>query len=333
MPTPVNKVGLSIGVIITVSILLVLVTLGIIWNGTKQMFSMNASPAMQDIAYNYGTGGTAVAPSAPAGAPSTIARGEVATDGYADKSMMPPVPYPTSGGATPEDRARVGEKIIRNGSLTLRVDDATKRLEEVRGITTELGGFVQQANIQDNAGVKTAYITIRIPTDKYTDAANRFKKLASTVFIETENAQDVTDQYVDLDARLKSARAEEEQYLAILKQSHTIDDTLQVTARLADVRTRIEQMDAQMRNLTGQTSYATLSLTLTEETHVEAPTRVWKPLETFHAAIQSLIENLQGLADALIAFAVFFIGLVLPILIGLAIIAWIIRAIVKRMMK
>lgn len=317
-----------------VSVVLTAVTLALIWKATEQVLRLK-QPNFGIKTESYaGTaaGGMAVGMPAPMVADYDMyAREESGMDASYSygRPIMPP---PTTPGAGPDDRERVGQKIIRNGSLTLRVDDAAKRLEETRMIVEQAGGFMASANLSDRAGVKTAYATLRIPTDKFRATADTLKALASTVFDESESGQDVTDQYVDLEARLKAAKAEEAQYLEILKSARSIEDTLNVTARLADVRTRIEQMEGQMRGLDDRTSYATLTVTMTEEARVEAPTRIWKPGETLKEAMRALVESLQALADAFIAFVVFFIGLVVPILIVLGIIAWFVRWLIRRLM-
>lgn len=242
-----------------------------------------------------------------------------------------PVPPFNPNGATPEDRERVGTKIIQNGSLSLRVDNAEQRLKELREIADQTNGFIASAHIVDNAGIKTAYATIRVPVEQFDATMEKIKLLASTVFSESTNAEDVTAQYVDLDARLRAAEAEETQYLNILQQAKTVEDTLNVTARLAEVRTRIEQLQGQMRYLTDRTDYATIQVTMTEEARVEVPTRVWKPGETFRTALRELVIALQATVDALIAASVFFIGLLLPILIVLGLIAWLIFALWKKL--
>jgi hypothetical protein len=320
--------------IVLTSILLTLLTVGLIWKATEQVLRLkDAGYGVNTMQSSGGYGEMAVGMPTIAPAPSMVARDEAGLidmdASFYAKPIMPPV---TTPGAGPEDRERVGQKIIRNGSLVLRVDDASKRLEEARAITEQAGGFVASANLNDRAGIKTAYLTLRIPTDKFRATADALKRLASTVFDESESGQDVTDQYVDLEARLKAAKAEEAQYLEILKSARSIEDTLNVTARLADVRSRIEQMEGQMRGLEDRTSYATLTVTMTEEARVEAPTRVWKPGETLKEAMRALVESLQSLVDALIAFVVFFIGLVLPILIVLGLIAWFVRWMIRRLM-
>ncbi|MCE9586638.1 DUF4349 domain-containing protein [Candidatus Uhrbacteria bacterium] len=333
-PSPVRPARALVYVIIS-SIVLTLVTVGLIWKATEQVLELKQSNIGYDTAGTvggYGGGAVGMPATPPMMTEEGVAEsGMIARDEYVGKSIMMPYPSPAPG-ATPEDRNRVGQKIIRNGSLTLRVDDAAKRLEEARMIAEQAGGFVASANLTDRAGVKTAYATLRIPTDKFRAVADSLKRLASTVFDESESGQDVTDQYVDLDARLKAAKAEEAQYMEILKNARSIEDTLNVAARLGEVRSRIEQMQGQMRGLEDRTSYATLTVTMTEEARVEAPTRVWKPLETFKEAMRALVESLQGMVDALIAFAVFFVGLVLPVLIVLGLAAWFVRWLIRRMM-
>ena len=325
-----NNASRMIGAVVIISVILIALIIAAIWNATKPMFRMDSSPVMQ-----WGESG-GVAVGMPAPMPTSMARDEYSSGGYAgdavyiNKGMVPPM---APGGATAEDRAAIGAKVVRNGSLTLRVDDAAKRLEELRLIVTNAKGFVSSANITDNANVKTAYATVRVPNDKFDEVRMAAKALASTVFVENENSEDVTAQYVDLNARLTAAKAEEQSYLEILKKSGTIEDTLAVTQQLSRVRMTIEQLQGQMRYMNDQTSYATLTVTLTEEAKVEAPTRVWKPLETFNVAMRGLVQSLQDLADALITAGVFIIGLLVPVLIGIWIIGWIIWRIVRNFTK
>ncbi len=321
------------GVVAIISGVLILILVAIIWQATRSLFGLPPSPAMQwGVSGSATRGGGAVAPAMPPVATGMPSREESATDMYYnDGKMMPIAPTPMPGpGADADDRARVGERVIRTGSLTMRVDDAAKRLNELRTLTEAAGGFVASANTSDNNGVKTAYATVRVPNEKFRETMEAAKRLASTVFDESEAGQDVTDQYVDLEARLKAAKAEEAQYLEILKRASDIEDTLNVTARLGEVRSRIEQMEGQMRFLNDRTTYATLSVTLTEEAKVVVPSRVWKPGETFRLALRGLVESLQDFADFLITGGVFLIGFVAPVLLVIGLVVWIVWRIVKR---
>lgn len=304
------------------SLLLLFTLFVLIWNSTARM-SWLSSPAMQALRGESSTAGSA--PGMPSAEDASFDK-YYGTDGpVTAPAPMPPV-MPGSG-APPEDRERIGERVIRNGSLSIRVDDVEARLDEARAIAAAENGFVSNANIVDREGVKSATIAIRVPQDAFDRTLERLKGLASTVFNESTNTEDVTAQFVDLEARLGAARAEEAQYLRILEQADTVEETLQVTARLGEVRARIESMEGQLRYLRDRTEYSTINVSMTSEARVQAPTRVWRPGETLRESLQELVIALQGLADLLIAFGVFLLGLVLPVALLLALVVWVVRAI------
>lgn len=294
-----------LSVVATVVILFVLVLL-LAWrsgSGTSGSgVSQSRDAAMNESMMDYGGS-------------SKLAVSSIAMPGMATPEIAPaPMPPIYDGsGATIKDRAAVDAKIIRTGSLSLRVDDAEKRMDEAKSLAKQFNGFVANSNLSERNGVKTGYITVRVPSDKYDMLVAETKKLAALVLSESSDAEDVTAQFVDLEARLKSAKAEEEQYMAILKQAKNVEDTLKVTQSLNEVRSRIEQMQGQMRYLTDRTDYSTLNITLTEETKIQLPTKTWKPLETLRQTFQGLIVSLQGLVDFLIGLVIYGIGFLLPI--------------------
>ena len=248
-------------------------------------------------------------------------------------SPIAPVPPIDNTGATAQDRAAIGAKIIRTGNLDLRVDDAAKKIEDAKALASQFGGFVDSSSLVDNGGVKTGYVTIRVPSDKYDELVSAAKKLAVLVLSENSNSQDVTAQFVDLDARLKAAQAEEAQYMDILKQAKTVEDTLKVTDALSQVRTTIEQLQGQLRYLSDKTDYSTLTISLTEETRIQAPTKLWQPLETIRQTFQGLVIVLQSFVDFLIGLAIYGIGFILPILLIVWLIYRLVRWIIKKMKK
>ncbi len=238
--------------------------------------------------------------------------------GSAKSSIAPGMPPIMDGsGASAADRIAIGPKIIKNGSLGIRVERVDAAMDKINQLTTDVKGFVADSRVTDvDTEGKTAYMTLRIPAQTFEQTVTAVKKLAMVVFDESTTANDVTAQFVDMDARLKSAKAEEAQYLEILKKAKNVEETLNVTNRLADVRSRIEQLQGQLRYMSDQTDYATLQITLSERTIVTAPTRTWQPGETLRQAFQSLIVALQQLLDVVIMAAVYLLGLVLPVLLA-----------------
>lgn len=244
----------------------------------------------------------------------------VQSPSIAKRLMMPPIPI--TPGATADDRERLGPKIIRTGSLTLRVQKSEETMERIKTIVATKNGFIASSNLSNDQDVKSAVMTLRIPSAAYDATVSELKQLAITVLEESSNAEDVTAQYVDLDARLHAARAEETQYLDILKQARTVEDTLRVTEQLANVRTRIEQMTAEQRSLADRTDYSTLTVVLQETAKVQVPTPTWNLGEIWRGALKSLIVFLQAAVAVGLTAVIFLIGFLVPLLLILGLIIW-----------
>lgn len=195
----------------------------------------------------------------------------------------------------------VPRKIIRNGSLELvvvNVDDASNK---IRAIVEGLGGFVEKS-AQTNVGGRTATITVRVPADSLDGAIAKVKSLATSVDRETVEARDVTRDYIDLDARLRNARAEEERYLEILKRATTIKDTLDGAEKLSNVRGRIEQLQGEMNYLTSQINMSSLAISLQADAGSSVLGVRWRPLRQAKIAASEMISGFADWADAVIAF-------------------------------
>jgi hypothetical protein len=214
-------------------------------------------------------------------------------------------------------------KIIRNGALDLLVNDVSQSVDKIGSLAAAAGGFVEKSN-QTNSGSHAASVTLRIPAARLDQVISQIKSLATTVDRESVEARDVTREYIDLDARLRNAQAEEVQYLQILKRATTIKDTLDVTEKLSDVRGRIEQMQGEMKFLTSQIDLSTLEISL----HAEADETVagfhWRPLRQAKVAMNEMVAGLADWVDSVIAF---FINLPLIAVWFLSIVALIVVAV------
>jgi hypothetical protein len=259
---------------------------------------------------------------------------------YAEESMardsfMPSPQPPASGSAAVDlDGNSITPKLIKTGELTLRVEDAPKTVEDVRTYIGTKQGFVESSSLSDSgSGPRSAYLVLRIPVDAFEETLRGLKQFATLVVFENIHGQDVTMEFVDIEADLRNARAEEASYLEILKRSGEIEDVLAVTQRLAEVRGRIERLDGRKRYLSNRTDLATISVTLTEDTRVAAPTKTWRPLEVLKDAFQDLIVSLQELVNFLIRLVIGLIGLLLPIALIVGFFIWIGWKIVKWILK
>jgi len=180
-----------------------------------------------------------------------------------------PVSLSTAGAtAKLKSAARAGEesadrKIVRTGALELTVKSPADAAEQIRRMAESMGGYLETAQIAGTRETPTADITIRVPAPHFEDAKAQIRKLAVRVESEKTDARDMTRQYVDMEARLRNLRAEEVQYLTIMKSAYKISDLLEVEQKLSEVRGQIEQQQAELQTLSKQVeTVAIISISL-----------------------------------------------------------------------
>ncbi|MDD5032136.1 MAG: DUF4349 domain-containing protein [Patescibacteria group bacterium] len=232
--------------------------------------------------------------------------------------------------AAPGVTAEIDKKIIKTGNLSLKVEKAETAAESVTNIAKLNKGEVSDSSFSESgAGVKSGYITIRVPYDSFDKAFAEIKKVATQVVSETSNAQDITAEYIDLEARLKNTQAEEASFVAILSRSGKIEDVLAVTREVARVRGEIEQLQGQMRYLNSQTDMSTITTQISEDVEIAAVSQDWRPWEKVKLSVKQLLANGQGFIDGLIGFII----VVLPMLVIYGLIIWLVYWIVKKIYR
>ena len=188
-------------------------------------------------------------------------------------------------------------------------------------IAERMGGFVQSSNIYEGSSdTKSGSVTIRIPASRFDEAMVEIKKSAIEVQRENVDASDVTEQFVDLEARLKNLRAEEAQYQEIMKRAVTVENTLSVASRLHDVRGRIEQIEGQLQYLSRQVDMSLITISLTEEADAQVFGFRWRPLVSAKQTLRSMLGALTGSFDMLLAIAIYIPVIVLWLVIALVIV-------------
>jgi Domain of unknown function (DUF4349) len=199
----------------------------------------------------------------------------------------------------------------RNLILTAKIDMRTKdpwaTSDRAQAIASGLGGDVLNLSQSGTADTRSASLTIRVPSNRFGDALQQLKSLEGEVQTSGVSAQDVTDQFVDLQARLTAKQAEEQRYLAILNRANTIDEILKVDASLGTVRTQIEQLTAQINSIKARTEFSTISMSISTLSALPGDTtsKVWDPAKTVGRALAALGAMMQVFADAVIWLIVF----------------------------
>jgi uncharacterized protein YlbG (UPF0298 family) len=214
--------------------------------------------------------------------------------------------------------ADVDQKIIKTGSLDLLVDRADESLEGVEMVASQNGGYVETSTVQEHEdGTKSGYVTIRVPAEAFDDSMQALKQLAVVVERETSSAQDVTEQYRDLAARLKNARAQEERYVDILNVANTVEEILQIEIALGNIRGTIESLQGQIQYLDNLTGFSTITISLSEEPIIMVGGKEFRPGASVKEAVQAVVGMVQALVVAVIWIVIVGVGIGAPlVLIG-----------------
>lgn len=264
--------------------------------------------------------------SACAAAPRTSSYGyaELAATAAPAQPPMPaegaaPATQPRASGATTDPVAQP-RLIIRTADITLVVKDTQETLDLLTRLSAELGGFVVSSSTSRAGRAIQGYITLRVDATRFDEAMNRIRAAAIEVRSESVRGEDVTAEYVDLDARLKNLEAAEAQLQQILKQATATEDVLAVYRELTQIRSQIEQIKGRMKYLSQSAVLATISVTLIPDALAQ-PVEVggWRPEGVVREAVEALIAALQGLASVLIWLII--VGLPMLVIIALPFIA------------
>jgi hypothetical protein len=220
-----------------------------------------------------GCGGGASERSAePASAPNAATQDQTAgasprADAPAGQAVIQNVSLQQAD-ASQNTPAAVERKIIRNAALSLEVEEPAKAMQRVVTIAESRGGFVVTSESRQQTGAKGGrsyeVITIeaRVPAAQFDAALGDIRATGSSVISEKISGKDVTEEYIDLEARLRTQKALEAQLLEIMKGAHDVADAISVQRELTNVRTEIERVEGRRRFLENQSSLSTISVTL-----------------------------------------------------------------------
>lgn len=214
-----------------------------------------------------------------------------------------------------QEQAPIERKIIRNGELDLEMEKPAEVANQIASLANSLGGFVVTSESQQigENGVRMS-VVVRVPASKFDQAIKDIRTLVGNgrVLREKTVGLDVTEEFVDLQARLRAKEALENQFLEILKKAIKVSDMLEVQNSLNAVRTEIEQIEGRLRFLENQSSLSTITLSLqTPQPLVVQSTHGF--LSELKAAVSNGIEISQSIVFGLIRL----MGVLVPVVVFL----------------
>lgn len=228
--------------------------------------------------------------------------------------------------------------VIQNVDMSIVVTDVIGRVKAIEKMAQDMGGYVVTSNVYQNIvnGVKVpeAQVMIRVPAARLSEALEKIKADVVEVTSENQNGQDVTAEYVDLQARLKNLEAAEAQLVKIMEKAEKTEDVLSVFNQLTSIREQIEVVKGQIKYYEESAALSAISVHIVAEASVQ-PIEVggWKIGGWAKEAIQDLIFYLQGFVRFLVRFVLYTIPVLLTVALPLYLVFLGGRALFRRWIK
>lgn len=215
--------------------------------------------------------------------------------------------------------------IIYHGNIELEVEKGkfSEKFEQIGNIARAASGFVSNTSSRaygDEPAIGT--ITIKVPSENFNLVIDQIKKLGNVKNFNTFT-DEVTQEYVDLNSRLKHFQAQEKVLLQMMDKSGTIEDSIAVHRELSSVQEQIEIIKGRLRWLDEQISFSTITISVTEPDVKPQPRPIrWEFLDTLREGVRAIIKVIDGL--------VLFIMVISPIVFIVVIVFLIVKYVLKR---
>lgn len=200
-------------------------------------------------------------------------------------------------------------KVISNAALTIEVDFVQAAINDIVNITIENGGFISSSSISDIGNdKKRGSIIIRVPQGNFYIAIEKIAALGTEKRRQV-SGQDVTEEFIDLGARLDNLKKQEIRLQEILKMANTVKDVLEVEHELERVRGEIESLTGRLNFLNQSVEMSTILVTVIEPSPITG--EEWGIMDAIRDAVRGFIESVKGI--------IVFTGFIIPVLIYLGI--------------
>lgn len=209
----------------------------------------------------------------------------------------------SGGGST----VSVDRKTITTVDMSLEVDDVPAAIEQIAATARASGGYVSGSSVYvhayDQNTWRDGYITVRVPEAGHPEFLEEVSKMGD-VTSRSVSAQDVTEEYIDVTARLENLKRQEQRLHEVLNMSRTVEEVLSVEKEIERVRGEIDSLTGRLNYLNDRVEYSTISIRLTESDRMVYSWRLGD-------ALSESVRGFISMVNALIILA----GYMLPIVI------------------
>jgi uncharacterized protein DUF4349 len=246
----------------------------------------------------------------PAGRPANAARDQadaIALGSVGEREAAAPAPPGEERWSRSFDLDAATRLIVRTGQASVEVDSLEPAMAELRRIALRAGGFVADASIQSGRNqLRQATLELKVPSARFDELTEGLQPIGRLEFVNV-GAEDVSEEFVDLTARIANGRRMEDRLVELLRtRTGKLQDVLSVERELARVREEIERMEGRLRYLKTSAQLSTLSVSLHEPVPIVATHGPGPIVEAFRDAWRNFVGVLAG--------AIASLGYVVPVL-------------------
>lgn len=250
---------------------------------------------------------------------------ETTTQGRYEAPLKPEVSMQGKEQIASTDLANtIDRKIISTASLTIEVKSVQTVFDEITKMVQANQGFISSSSTYDTEGHKNGQMTVRVPQKNFYSTIEKIETLG-TVKSRQISGQDVTEEFIDLGARLDNLKKQEARLSEILKNATTVKDVLEVEKELERVRGEIESLTGRLNYLNQSIEMSTIAVSASEPAPIGG--QGWGITDALSEAVAGFIDSVKGV--------IVFIGVILPIVVFIAVIyviaLWIKRKILPRL--
>ncbi len=231
-----------------------------------------------------------------------------------------------------EVQAIEDRKVIRDAALDLAVEDTERAFDRITTVVERVGGFVAEASLTrfdtEEDAQPHIFVTVRIPTDRLTSTLAEIEQLGE---VQSKNlgSQDVTAEYVDIEAQLQNLRAFEVELRELLtevrrRDDATPEDLLAVFERIRQTRDEIERLEGRQELLDDLVDLATVRVSLTPSEATEPLVEDWEPASVVRRALRATVRALQGIVNGLIWGVLYLLPVLVVLAVPVGLVLWLV---------
>jgi len=167
-----------------------------------------------------------------------------------------------------EVRENTDRKLIKNGTLRFETNDVEKTNQAIKSIVSKFGAYISDES-NDNNNSRTGYdLTIQVPAMKFDSLMGYILEKANVKELNYKSTQikDVTEEFIDIQARLKIKKESEQKLISLLKQAKNLTEVLEIQKQLTDIRAEVESTEGRLKYLSDQVDYSTINVSFYQKT-------------------------------------------------------------------